>query len=106
MKFVKLTTGNVAEATVVPISEWIDKANNRSFAGEGYIQITESIEDTEVLTGLYNSSAEADGIKTVSSFTLPTTDSNGKKRWYDKDTGVLKQYTYNDEGVITGSENA
>ena len=80
MKFVKLTTGNVAEATVVPISEWIDKANNRSFAGEGYIQITESIEDTEVLTGLYNSSAEADGIKTVSSFTLPTTDSNGNNQ--------------------------
>ena len=39
MKFVKLTTGNVAEATVVPISEWIDKANNRSLNSLGIILV-------------------------------------------------------------------
>ncbi|QDP60641.1 MAG: hypothetical protein Unbinned1469contig1000_20 [Prokaryotic dsDNA virus sp.] len=106
MKYVKLTTGNVVIATVEPLSEWIDEANNRSFIGEGYIEIEQTIQDRDVLKCLYDSSAEEQDIKTMDSFTYPTTDANGNERFYNEETGVLEQYTYSEEGYITGKENA
>ena len=106
MKYIKLSEGNVVIATVEPLSEWIDKANDRSFIGEGYVEIEQTIQDRDVLKSLYDSSAESQDIKTMDSFTYPTTDERGNERFYNLDTGVLEQYTYSDEGYITGKENA
>lgn len=106
MKYVKISTGNVVLATVEPLSEWIDEANNRSFIGEGYIEIEQTIQDRDVLKCLYDSSAETQSVKSMASFTYPTTDDNGNERFYNQETGVLEQYTYSQEGYITGKENA
>lgn len=104
MKYIKLSEGNVAVATVQPSSTVIE--GDRTFISEGYIEIDTSIEDREVLKCLYDSSAEAQSVKTMASFTYPTTDAQGNERFYNLETGVLEQYTYNEDGYITGKENA
>ena len=53
---------------------------------------------------LHDPSAETDPIKTSASFTEAGVDANGKPRWFDETTGDLMQYTYDEEGDITGSE--
>ena len=103
MKFLQLTNGNVVEATIQPKNEWIDKAANRSFAGEGFIQVNDNIDEPSLLGHKYDASAESETIKTESSFTAPGVDASGKARWFDAETGILTQNTY-ENGVITGSE--
>lgn len=104
MKYVKVTEGNVVVATVQPSSSVIE--GDRTFISEGYVEIDPNIEDRQVLKCLYNSSAEAQSVKTMASFTYPTTDAQGNERFYNHDTGVLEQYTYQEDGYITGKENA
>ena len=104
MKFVKVSDGNVVLATVMPTSSWIDKAADRTFVGEGYIEVNESVLDDDLLLHKYDSSAEEESIKTVASFTSPGVDAKGKKRWFAEDTGVLMQYTYNADNQIIGEE--
>ena len=104
MKFLQLTKGKIVEATIQPKSEWIDKSANRTFAGEGFIQLNDSLDESTFLGHKYDPSAESETIKTADSFTSPGVDSNGKPRWFDSETGTLTQNTYDSNGVITGSE--
>tara|TARA_R100001510_G_C7631830_1_gene190557 strand:- start:41 stop:361 length:321 start_codon:yes stop_codon:yes gene_type:complete len=106
MKYVKISNGNVVLATVMPTSSWIDKAADRTFVGEGYIEVNESVLDDALLLHKYDSSAEEESIKTVASFTSPGVDDKGNKKWFVEDTGVLMQYTYNADNQITGQEEA
>tara|TARA_R100000234_G_scaffold1333_1_gene1162 strand:- start:516 stop:833 length:318 start_codon:yes stop_codon:yes gene_type:complete len=102
MKYVGLSEGNVVISTIIPKSERIDE--NRTFLGEGYIEVEETHDSDELLYYKYDSTAEADGIKTAASFTSPGLDSSGKDRWFDTTNGKLMQNTYSEGGAITGSE--
>ena len=104
MKYAQLTNGNVVVAVIVPHSEYIDKSANRTFIGEGHIEVSQSILDSDILDCLYDSSAEDTDIKTESSFTSAGMDSNGNRQWFDHETGNLKRYTYDADGVINGEE--
>ena len=104
MKYIKITEGNVVVATVTPLSSWIDESANRTFVGEGYIEVQEDIDDTLLLRHKFDASAEAEDIKTTDSFQNAGTDSNGRPRWFDETTGNLMQYTYDSDGAITGEE--
>ena len=104
MKYIKITEGNIVIATVKPISSWIDQSANRTFIGEGYIEVQENINDENLLRHKFDPSAETEDIKTVASFENAGTDSNGMLRWFDESTGVLMQNTYDADGIITGSE--
>ena len=104
MKYIKITDGKVVVATVTPISSWIDESANRSFIGEGYIEVQEEISDEDLLRHKYDPSAEEEDIKTTDSFENAGTDGNGRPRWFDESTGVLMQNTYEENGAITGSE--
>tara|TARA_Y100001937_G_C7089510_1_gene316998 strand:- start:601 stop:927 length:327 start_codon:yes stop_codon:yes gene_type:complete len=105
MKFIKLTNGNVVISAVTPKSAWIDQKANRSFVGEGHIEVDETISDGELLEKKYDSTAEEQDIKTLDSFTGAGVDNTGVARWFDWETGNLMQYTYDSEtGAITGQE--
>jgi hypothetical protein len=104
MKFVKLSNGNIELATVIPTSSWIDKATNRTFVGEGYIEVEESVTDDNLLLHKYDSSAESETTKTADSFTSAGLDAKGNKRWFVQETGVLMENTYNTDNQITGSQ--
>jgi len=102
MKYIALSEGNVVISTIIPKSERID--DSRTFLGEGFIEVEETHDSDELLNYKYDSSAEADGIKTAASFTAPGVDSSGKARWFDPTNGKLMQNTYSEGGGITGSE--
>jgi len=104
MKYIKVSDGNVVLATVIPKSSWIDKAADRTFVGEGYIEVNENILDNNLLLHKYDSSAEEESVKTVASFTSAGVDAQGNQRWFTEDTGVLMQYTYNADNQIIGEE--
>lgn len=105
MKYVKLTNGNVVESAVTPTSSYIDKSANRTFVGEGHIEVDETISDSELLEKKYDNTAEEQDIKTLDSFTSAGVDSTGVARWFDWETGNLMQNTYDSEtGAITGQE--
>jgi hypothetical protein len=104
MKYAQLTNGNVVLAVVTPHSEYIDKSANRTFIGEGHIEIAPTVLDVNILGCLYDSTAEESNIKTQASFTSAGVDSNGNDQWFDVETGVLKQNTYDANGAITGEE--
>ena len=96
MKYVKLSSGNIAIATVMPTSSWIDKKANRTFVDEGYIEVDVDTNDDNLLLHKFDSSDN--------SFTNAGVDSVGNKRWFDLDTGVLYEYTYNSDNQITGNQ--
>ena len=104
MKYLKLSDGSVVIATVMPKSNYIDKEADRTFTGEGYMKVQESISDDNLLLKKFDSSAESENIKTLDSFTSPGVDSQNKPRWFDWDSGVLMQYTYDSNNQITGEE--
>ena len=104
MKFVSISNGGVVTGAITPKSQWIDQAANRSFVGEGHVEVNETISDGELLNKKYDSSAESDDVKTLDSFEDPGVDSNGFARWFDWETGVKYQNTYDENGLITGQE--
>ena len=55
MKYIKLSEGSVVVAEVQPVSSWIDEANDRSFVGEGYVEISD---DASFPKQKYDPSAE------------------------------------------------
>jgi hypothetical protein len=104
MKYIKTSTGGVVITVIQPSSQWIDEANNKSFVNQGHIEVNQSISDNDLLLKKYDDSAETEDIKTLDSFTSPGVDSQNKPRWFDWDSGVLMQHTYDSNNQITGEE--
>ena len=105
MKYIAISNGSVVTTTITPKSHWIDESANRTFVGEGHIEVNEEILDNDLLGHKYDSSAEEQDIKTSASFTNAGVDSIGRERWFDLESGNLMQNTYDAEtGAITGQE--